>query len=339
MRTFFFLLFVSFSAFARPIELKVTDYGWLTSFPPLRDTLDFYLQGVEDDLNEEQPILDPSRIAYGVANSSVLAAKGLGTDYANDPKKYYLSLGIGAAYDAEENEGIRDEISGVGAASSLTLGMRFDERLMGYVNFGTLSHSRILPGDEIDIAGDIDATNFGVHVRYDLGVWNLRLHTGYEFNINRIDLSTKLDERLELDTGGSGVLSGRLTGRPEYRVKAVTHSIPVELSSSVSFLRVFTLYGGLGSDFNFGQAEGKGNVKGDVTGLACSSGICVGETVIPQLQVQANYDAKAQVRSFTFRTFAGLQLDLPFGLHAFGQAEKVLGTELLGLSAGLRYTY
>lgn len=334
------LLLLSFSdSFGRAIEVRVRDYGWLTSFPVLKDVLDFYLQGVENDINEEQPIINPSRFNLGTTNSSVLASKGLGTDYVNDPEKYLIGVGVGVAWDNEKNVAIRDDISGAAAASSVSFGKRINEDLMGFVNFGTFTYSRIIPTGDIDIAGDINATNFGVHARYDLGWGGLKLHVGYEFNSNTISLSSNLDEPIEVDTGGSGVLEGRLTGRPTYKVKTRTHSIPVEVSKSVSFLSVFSLYGGLGVDANYGTSKGEGEIKGDVATLACSSGLCAGETVLPQLEAVANYDAESKIRNVTLRGFAGLQVDLPFKLHAYGQVEKVFGNEVTGLSAGMKYSF
>ncbi len=348
---FFLLLFASLFflpvLYARPVELRVTDYGWLTSFQPLKDSLDFYLQGEENKLNADQPILNPSRVNSGTANASVLASKGLGTDYVDDPKKFSISLGLGAAIDNEKNVAIKDQISGAAGASSVTLGYRLDPKLMGYVNLGTFMHKEIIPGD-FDIAGDIDSTNLGVHLRYDLvekkgsewfGWGGLKLHTGYEYNSNRVTLSTKLDEPLELDTGGSGVLSGRLVGTPEYEVRTETHSLPLELSTSFLFLKVMSFYTGFGTDFNFGRSVGKGNLKGDVTGLACSSGICVSETVLPQVEARANFNSRSTVRSVTYRVFGGFQLDLPLGLHAYVQAEQMLGTRVIGASSGLKYTF
>lgn len=347
------------SAIARPIDVNVTDYGWLTSFPPAKDLLDFYLQGVEDDVNEDNPIINPQRINYGTANSSVLASKGLGTDYVNNPERFQISLGLGAAWDNEKNKGLKDEISGAAAASSVTIGARMDQfgenifgldskKLMGYLNFGTFPYEQVIPGEDIDIAGKIDATNFGLHFRYDLvqqkgsdffGWGGLKLHTGYEFNKNKINLTTNLDEPIELDTGGQGILSGRLVGKPTYDIETTTHSIPIEISSNLLFLNIFSLYGGLGTDFNFGSSQGKGDIKGEVAPIACSSGICVGETVLPQVEAKANFDARSEVKSVTFRSFAGLQVDLPFGLHAYGQYQQMHGTQVRGVSAGLKYTY
>lgn len=358
----FLLIFCSATvAHSRPIEISVRDYGWITSFPVIRDVLDFYVQGFENDVNEDQPILDPERLNYATANSSVLASKGLGTDYVNNPEKFSVSLGLGAAADLEKNVAIRDEISGAAAASSVSIGMRMDrftatpnifgldtKKLMGYVNFGVFKNSQVLPGRDIDIAGDIKATNFGLHLRYDLiektdGEWfgwgGLKFHMGYEYNKNNVDLTTTLDELIEVDTGGAGILNGRLTGNPTLEVETITHSFPLELSTSVYFFKAFSIYLGTGADFNIGQSESKGDVKGDFATLACTSGVCVGETVLPQLEAQANYESKSQVRSLTFRAFTGLQVSLPFNFHAYGQVSTMLGTEVIGATAGLRYIF
>lgn len=345
---------------AKPIEITVTDYGWITSFPAIRNTLDFYLDGIEDQLSEDQPIRDPSRVNYGVANSSVLASKGLGTDYVNEPEKYLISLGIGGAWDAEKDKGIKEEISGAASASSLTLGAPFSnlvesekifglysKRLMGFVNFGYFSHSQDFPGKDIDIAGDLRSANFGVHF-YDLveklgtdfwGWSGIKVHTGYEFNHNDVDLETTVNETLEVDTGGLGVLSGNLTGNPTFNITTTTHSFPLEFSTGVLLLNVMTVYGGYGADFNFGRSKGEGDAKGDVLTLACTSGLCVGETVLPQAEVQVNYDAEAQVKNVTSRSFAGIQFDFPFRLSGYVQATHWISTKVRSASAGVTYTY
>jgi hypothetical protein len=361
MKVFFYLaILFAGEVLARPIEIRVRDYGWLTSVPVAKDALDSYLNGVEDDINEEQPILDPRRVNYGTANSSVLAAKGLGTDYVNTPRTYEVSLGLGVAWDEERDVAIRDEISGAALASGLSLGVRMDQllqknflgldrkRLMGYLSFGNFRGGKSLPGRDIDIAGKIEATNLSLHLRYELigksgsdfwGWGGVKIHTGYEFNRNKVSFSTTLDEPVSLDTGGSGTLAGRLTGKPTFDVETTTHSFPLEISSNILFLNIFSFYAGLGTDLNLGLSKGKGKTKGDFSTLACTSGVCVGETVLPQLEAQANYDAQSQVRNITFRGFAGFQLDLPGGLHGYIQGTQMLGTKVIGASAGLRFVH
>lgn len=348
MKYLLLFIFLTTNLYARPIEIRVRDYGWITSFPVVRDVLDFYLQEIENDINDQQPVLNPKRLNYGTANSTVLAAKGLGTDYVNEPEEYLISLGVGAAWDGQKNEALKDEISGVGGATSLSVGKKLKDRLMGFVNIGTLKHNQNIPGDDIDIAGDIETFNLGFHARYDLvqkqgtdfwGWGGIKVHVGYEYSRNDVDLSTDLDEPLLVDSGGQGIIEGRLTGKPTFEVKTITHSIPLEVSSNVLFLNIFSAYGGLGADYNYGESVGKGKTKGDFTTLACTSGACVGETVLPQLEVQANYDAKSQVKDLTFRAFGGLQMDLPMNLHVFGQVEQILGTKVIGLNTGLKYSF
>lgn len=356
----FLFLLLPLPVFSRALEIRVRDYGWLTSVPVAKSALDSYLNSVEDDLNKDQPILNPRRVNYGTANASVLASKGLGTDYVNRPKKYELSLGLGVAWDEERDVAIKDEISGAAAASGLTLGVNMDhvleenilgldrKKLMAFLSFGAFKAGKALPGRDIDIAGQVESTNAGLHFRYELvekrgtdfwGWGGVMVHTGYELNRNRVTFSTDVKQKLSVDTGGSGTLEGTLTGQPQFDVRTVTHSFPLEVSSSVYAFKFLSFYAGLGTDLNFGLSVGKGKTKGNLSTLACTSGVCVGETVLPQLEVQANYDAQSQVRNVTFRAFGGFQLDLPFGFHAFVQGSEMLGTKVIGASAGLRFTH
>ena len=341
-------LFLTIPSFARPIELDVRDYGFLTSFPPLKDVLDFYIAEEEDTLNLDQPILNPSRINSGTANATFLAGKGLGTDYVNDPKRFSISLALGAAVDAEENVAYKDEISGAGALSAITLGYRINDKLLGFFSFGTLKFNQSFPGKDVDIYGDIQGSHVGAHLLYDLvekkgnewfGWGGLKLSGGYEFNVNKLEISSTLDESLLLDTGGQGILEGRITGSPVYQVRTTTHSFPLELSSSFLFLKVFSLYAGAGADLNFAKSVGTGNLNNKITTLACTSGLCLGETALPQIEAKANFDSRATLNTLTFRAFGGLQLDLPLGLRAFAQGQQLLGTKVIGASAGLRYVY
>lgn len=354
MKIFILLLLICGNVFARPIEVRVRDYGWLTSVPVAKTALDNYLNSVEDDINEEQPIINPKRVNYGTANSSVLAAKGIGADYVNTPEKYEISLGLGVAWDEERDVAIRDEISGAAAASGLSVGVPMKHvlnenifgldrnRMMGFLSFGFFRAGQSIPGQDVNIAGKIDSSNASAHLRYDLlqrDNWAVRVLTGYELNRNKVTLSTSVNEPITVDTGGAGILEGRLTGQPVFDIETVTHSIPLEISGDVKFLSVFAFYAGIGTDLNFGLSKGKGSTKGDFSTLACTSGVCVGETVLPQLEVQANYDAQSQVRNFTFRGFGGFQLDLPGGMHGFIQGSQMLGTKVIGLNFGLRFTH
>lgn len=356
------LLFISFlpkPAHGQILKIEVTDYGWLDILPPLKLLLDNYLLEEERKMNDDQPIKDPQRLMKGTANSNALAAKGVGSHYTSDMKKFMVGAAVGVGADLEKDKAIEDEVSGAAAATGFMLGTRMDlfgtnkilgleaRRLSSYVNFGRLNHLRKIPGDEdVDILADLDALNIGIHFRYELidgdkhGLFRwggIKTHTGYEYNKNELVLETEIDRVLELDSG-SGVLNGRITGKPKYTIDSEVHSIPLEISTDVTLLNALTLFGGLGADWNMGGSRGKGRIDGDVSPLACSGAVCVSGDPFPQLKVVADLDASEPVDPFTLRAFGGVQLDAG-SVHLFGQVNKVFGNKVTGASAGLRITF
>lgn len=357
IKQFFFILLLLHSSisFSQVIQIKVTDYGWLESIPPLKPLLDDYLETVEQDLNRDQPIRDTERLMEGTANSTALASKGVGSDYASYMKKYLVGASLGVAIDAEKDVGLEDEVSGLGGAAGIIFGARMSEleiysffgldlnKLAVYANAGGVSHSRIFPGiDDTDLDAEISATNLGLHFRYDwidgsgdewFGWGGIKTHFGYDFSYNTLTFQNDLDQNLELDTG-FGILNGQLKGTPRYKIKTNIHSFPFEISSDVRFLKVFTIFGGTGVDFNFGKSVGSGEVKADVTPLFCSSGIC-SNLDLPETKIEANLDNTENVDALTIRGFAGLQLNIS-RVRIFGQVNKVFGNEVVGASAGIR---
>lgn len=344
---------------AQVIDARVTDYGWIDILPPLRTLLDDAVEDLEADLNADQPIRDPKRFLKGTANSTLLAPKGVGTDYANDTSNLLVAVGIGAAWDGEKDVALEDEMSGLAGASSLVIGSRLHHlgwstilgqdarKFTGYMNIGQYSHSQTIPSGDIDILGDIEGVNLGLHLRHDWiegrgddwwGWGGVKLHLGYEYSKNTVELDTTIDREFELDTG-QGVIRNQIKGNPHYEIDTVIHSFPLEISSDVRFLNIFTLYGGLGADFNTGHSIGKGEVSGDVNPLICVNGICSTLDALPELEVRANLDAKANIDAITYRYFGGLQIDLSHHMHVYGQAEKLIGTEVVGVAVGLKYSH
>lgn len=342
-------------SFCQVIQVRVTDYGWLDSIPQLKPLLDNYLEGVESDLNEDQPIRDTERLMKGTANSAALASKGVGSDYASYIKKYLVGASLGVAIDAEKDVGLEDEVSGLGGAAGVVVGVRMEEleinnflgldlnRLSAYANVGGVSQSRIFPGiEDSDLKAEISTTNFGLHFRYDwipgsgdgwFGWGGVKTHFGYEYNNNTLTFQNELNQNLELDTG-FGILNGQVRGTPRYKIETRVHSFPFEVSTDIRFLQLFTLYGGTGIDLNIGKSEGSGEVEANVTPLFCSSGFC-SNLDLPEAKVEANLDATERVDPITVRGFAGLQLNFP-QVRIFGQVNKVLGNEVIGASAGVR---
>jgi hypothetical protein len=93
---FFCLLATSFYAAetsAQIFDIKVTNYG--TSDASVRRLVDEQIALIEADINEGLPSTDPDRLMEGMANSSVMAGKGIGTDYASGMTVFLLGAGVG----------------------------------------------------------------------------------------------------------------------------------------------------------------------------------------------------------------------------------------------------
>lgn len=341
------LLLTCSLARAQIVDLRVRDYGWIGSIPVVRDIFDDYLEQVEFDLNQTQPIEDPNRLMTGTANSTALSSRGIGADYATDYKRFIIGASVGAAADMEKDVGLKDNISGVGASAGIMFGYHLSDRWNLYANVGGLSRSHTFNGIlDTDLDADITTVNLGTHAQYTifervgddwLGWGGLRVTLGYEYNDNKLVLENFLNEEINLDTG-AGVIQGRLKGFPKYEVNTRTHSIPLELSSNVTFLKIFNLYAGVGADYNFGKAEGGGDAKANAfSPLACVSGACT-NLDLPEIEAVGNLDAEENVEAFFFRGFAGLQLDLPY-VKIYGQVNKTFGDKLTGAAAGIRLAF
>lgn len=336
---------------AQPLKLNVNDYGFLTSFPPLQDILDDYLITVEEDLNNQQPINDPNQIMKSTANSTAMASRGLGNDYASDMDNFMLGVSLGAAADFEKNKGLKDQdISGLGGAAAIMLGKKINEKTNVYFNIGGVSKSQTFESiEDTDLNSEITTFGVGAHARYQwiegsgdsLWGWGgVRVHFGYQYIKNKLEFTNELNEDINVDLGASSFLEGRLKGNPVYNIETEIHSFPLEISSNVSFLKVFTLFGGAGADFNFGQSRGRGDLKARAfSPLTCTGGgaLCTNLN-LPELEVVGNLNTTKKVDPMVMRAFGGLQLN--FGtFKIYGQVNQALGSKVMGASAGIRAVF
>jgi hypothetical protein len=364
MRWILLILFASFfSSFAsaQMFTLKVTDYGGLDNNELLKRVLDAYLEKIEDDVNELIPNADPERMMKNMSNASVIATKGVGSDYASDMNVFLVGATVGAGVAYERNDTINSDINGAGAATGMILGANADKlnvhnfagldtkKLNFYLNFMKLGQTQnLISNGGVDSDLRVGFLGGGLHFRYDWldgsgtkmwGWGGVKLHWGYDFNQTEFTYENNLDRTVNLVDNGSGAnIKGRITGRPKYQVKTTTHSIPLEISSDVRFLKVFSLYGGLGTDISYGKAVGTGKADGEVSPLVCTGGGTCGGGRILQVQVQANIEAEGNVAPLMARGFTGLQINLPY-FNMFAQVNKGFGNNLWGATGGLKLVF
>jgi hypothetical protein len=347
---------------AQLFRINILNEGALD--PAVASALRTALDSAEADINKDFPSAGtPKRLMEGLANSSVMSGKGVGSDYASRMEVALIGVGVGVGADMEKDKSSGSELSGIGLQGGLILGTNLGwissgkilgleaKRLNVYANFFKYSHDQKM-GDANKDTLEADLGSLGFHVSYDLirpsgrslMRWGgVKLHTGFEKNTTELTFKTTINETVSGDLGGGATVGGPVTGSPTANIDVATTSIPLEISTNVQFLYFLSLYGGFGADMNFGQAKGGAALNANPTTLSCNpdqtggAGTCVGG-VDPQVQAEANIDSTGKVASFLTRAFAGVQINLPY-TNIFVQADKSLGNDLIGATAGLRFVY
>lgn len=365
--TIFFALYSTASS-AQIFSIKALNYGGLNPSDPgymtIKTLVDTELQKIQDEINDGLPSAPPERLMEGMANSSVFAGKGIGTDYASNMKVMLLGVGAGVGADLAKSESVEDgkkTISGVGVAPGLIIGANLGfmdtarilgmdtNRLNVFFNFASYNHKQQISkkvGEESD--AKLDMMAFGTNVRYDwikgngnklLGWGGIKFNFGYQYNKTNVMFNSNLSKDVNETTGSGETVQGTVSGSPQAIINIATHSIPISLSTDIQLLYILSLYTGVGADYSWGQARGKGSLNAEQSTLNCSGGVTACATPRDiDVQAAANIDSTGKVNPLGFRGFAGVQINLPF-IRIFGQVDKSLGSELVGATAGLRFVY
>jgi hypothetical protein len=367
-KLFFLLLTLSLGLYAEDssaqiFRLTVTDYGNGTGVSAFENFVNAQILTIQNDINKDLPSAPPQRLMEGMANSSVMAGKGIGTDYASNMTVMLIGAGVGVGADLAKDKTTKSDLSGVGVAPGLIIGANLGfmdtarilgmdtNRLNMYVNFMNYSYDRVISTEAgKESSAKLDMMALGAHFRYDwikgngskwFGWGGVKFNFGYEYNKTDITFNSKISETVNQTDSNGNVINGTITGNPTAIINSATHSIPIALSTDVQFLHFLSLYTGLGADYNFGQASGKGNINAGSSPISCSNSAggqaCSGGTTI-QVKPEANIDATGKVNPFLFRAFAGVQFNLPY-TRIFVQADKAFGNDLVGATAGVRFVY
>lgn len=344
--------FYSSQSSAQLFRLTTTSYGSLTGAQ--QTAWDNALSDIQAQVNKDFPSAEnPQRLMRGMANSSVMSGKGVGSDYASRMEVFLVGAGVGVGADMEKDPQTESDISGVGIQGGIVIGTNlgwmdtkkilglYTDRLNIYFNYMGYSLDRKM-GDNNSDSLKAKLGSFGFHASYDLvkgnssrwlGWGGVKVHTGYEYNTTKLTFTTNLQEAVNETVGGATV-TGTIRGAPSATIDVATQSIPLEVSTNVQLLYFVSLYTGLGVDFNFGQAKGNGALNADPTTLDVNGVPNSGPTV----QADANINGSGSVDSVTARGFAGLQLNFPY-VNIFAQVDKAFGSELIGATAGVRFVY
>lgn len=315
------------------------------------------VQTIEDEINEGLPsAATPDRMLEGMANSSVMAGKGIGSDYASNMSVFLIGAGVGVGADLEKNEDADADLSGAGVQGGVILGTNLGwldsktilgmetEKLNMYINFMSYKHEM----ETGDTQAEIDLASYGVHFSYDwvkssgnvlLGWGGVKLHWGYEYNKTTLKFDSEITEDLNHSPVPGTTYTSNIVANPFATIDVTTQSIPVEISTSLQILYFVSIYGGLGADYNIGTATGKGDLNSTTADVTCAGAACSpAPGDVGDIDTEANIDGKGKVNPFLFRGFGGVQVNLPF-IRIFGQVDKAFGNDLIGATVGVRFAF
>ena len=345
-----------------------TDARAQVTFTPGPDTQTFFnLTGLSEQdltnkLNDLFQAAGTKSFLQKFGDAQSFTSKGMGVDYASEATYFEVggsasfALGMDRTYQPSNTQGF--PISGVGLNASL----------MGGLSLGFLGIPVMVFGNWMKVptqsygamSGSLD--NWGVHAQVRLlgpsrsmSALNMLVRwggiavtTGLDYSHMNLGLSQNISSKFNfpnasipdvtVDTTGaaSGTITdvnGTAVGTAHLNIDMTTKSIPLEVTTSVRLLTLFTAYGGLGFDWQLGGGSNMDvGVDARMVGHAAGQDLDLGTAHVKFL---AHSDPSAA----KIRGILGAQLNL-FVLRIFAQL-NVANTNptMASLAAGLRVAY
>jgi len=275
---------------------------------------------LEAQTSEALNLVDPQAFMDSMANAGGIAAKGMGVDYASNPKMFVVGGGVGASTHAGGfSFGRGDEElpeNGFATMVSLMAGVNLGlfngpgddgalDRFVVYVNGMALD----LPSDR-EFGGSMN--NVGAHVQAKLVKgknakvveWGgLDLTTGFEHSTYVLALSDELPITGSVPVDGSA-RDAEVTWTAEgtYDMKASTNSIPLEVSTNVRAL-ILSLYFGGAVDVHLAKSVATAELDGPLEARLRGTKDTLGTA-----KLTVDFDGAGD--PFVPRGFVGTQLNL-----------------------------
>lgn len=306
---------------------------------------------IRADLNADTPDVSIDKYAEGVANATGMSMKGQNSDYSDTFSLFMFkpSFGLAAQGDIDDPE----SAEGVGLGGALTVGINLDllpidkigpielKKMDLFVSFMSYNLDQEI-GDD-GTTGEGELSSFSVMARYRLIDGNdivpgymlewggVHIHTGLQRNKMGIELSQDLEDEQVTDDG-TGATGTFQNGNVTFDMDATVTSIPVEISTYLRALYVFTLYGGLGFDYNLTSET---DVDLSASGTVVGSGGGVGTY---GASISADESASGDGMATNYRGFVGLQFNVPF-VRVYVQAQQSFAEDLLAVNFGMKVAY
>lgn len=305
---------------------------------------------LENDINADLPDADASTYLPGMANAAIASGKSQSGDHSNDLDFMMVSANVGVGLDTGDQD-LNDFISGdadanqvrgFGLNAAITIGL--DLGILPVDKLGPIdlekmdlfvSAMKLEEGKEGVDDQYAELTYFAVKARYHLYEGNsilpggmlkwggVYVSTGIEKSSLRMVLQEKFNE-----TVSSGSVNATFNGTAKFGADIDVTSIPIEISTYVQTLYALTFYGGLGVDFNFGEATSIAGVTGSITaGSNPNNASATGDL---------NLGSTGEPESVGARGFFGLQIGVPLVKFYVQLNKQFTGDNVAGVGAGLK---
>jgi hypothetical protein len=274
----------------------------------------------------------------------------MGVDYASEA--IYAEVGGAASFAL----GMDKTYQPGGTQGFPIRGVSFNASLMGGVSLGFLGIPVMVFGNWMKVPtrdyGDMSGSlqNFGVHAQLRLfgpsrGAsalnmlvrWGgIAVTTGYDSSQMSLGLKHDVKSNFSIpNTTGMNVdVSGAASGSAVFNLNMSTKSIPLEVTTSLRLLTLFTLYGGAGFDWQLGGGSTMDlDVSADLVGHA------PGLANAPLGTAHAHATVHADPSSAKIRAILGAQVNL-WLIRLFAQV-NVANTKpaMASLATGLRVAF
>lgn len=357
------------SGYAGPFKLSRTGINPLLP-TVVKDTLNTFFDEAETNVNSNLPNADASTYLNGMSDAAILTTKGLGTDYASNMDLFVIGGGVGAGLDLP-GTGFSDVFSGkvnsqnfrgIGLQTSFMAGLQlgvfhfpvfweyFDLNKMSvYLNAMSLD----LPKFKEGFSGKL--SNFGFHLQYKvmqpisfgtfLFSWGgVDFTTGFEtstltIKYARTDTITQ-SSVVAVPVAGLGTVNDtvntNITANSQVGANVSSTTIPLEISTNIRFLYLFSLFGGLAMDINSGSSSALAAVNTNLTVTDTRSILTGANAVTSSGSLDLGQSGKPT--GSNFRWFSGLQLNLTI-VKLYLQLNKAVSQDTLGFGAGVRIAW
>jgi hypothetical protein len=338
------------SANAESFQIINRQYGNLPT--AAYATMDTLFDQLASSINQNLPDIDVTNYLQGIANAMTLASAGIGSDYATPYKVGMLGVQLGAGIDlgkrtyneiASQGLDVSESSAGFAAQSSIVVGMTLEAvnyKSWGFTNLkNTRAYLNFFAYETQVENVNLEFRSMGAMIQYNWvrpkrvgrGVlrWGgLDLGTGLKYNSFKAETRINQTQSESTTIAPFGTVTTSFDGTLALGASSYNFSIPIELSSSVRILWIWSLFAGVGADLNLGQTSSITSITGPInvtgtglTGVEADAFLDLGQTVSP-VPVNA-------------RIFLGTGIEV-IGVNVLVQVTQAVSGSLAGVSLGVR---